>query len=224
MKKTLLLLSFASLLMSCLTASIKPLGYQKRLYDTPDKEKTEVREIGDNVAEKGQEEYSDAYTITKKDTRFKVSLVDFDYPVGTILPLSGETNNYFLYYKKSEGKPYTIGVAKNKKTGVVLPFGNSVNGFYVKNDVVGFEAIESKYSNSDCVNCFKKEMVYNGKSGTGLKFVYREYVNDLARPAFFQELQYDLADSNIIGFKGLRIEVIKATNTSIEYKVIKSFD
>ena len=46
----------------------------------------------------------------------------------------------------------------------------------------------------------------------------------MARPAFNQDLQYDLNDSNIVGFKGLRIEVIKATNTSIEYKILSSFN
>mgnify|MGYP001043013533 CR=1 FL=1 len=54
--------------------------------------------------------------------------------------------------------------------------------------------------------------------------MYREYINDMARPAFNQELQYDLNESNIIGFKGLRIEVILATNTKIEYKVLSSFN
>ena len=60
--------------------------------------------------------------------------------------------------------------------------------------------------------------------GSNLKFIYREYINDMARPAFNQELQYDLNESNIIGFKGLRIEVIKATNTNIQYKVLSSFN
>ena len=45
----------------------------------------------------------------------------------------------------------------------------------------------------------------------------------MARPAFNQDLQYDLADGNIVGFKGLRIEIIKATNTNIEYKILSNF-
>ena len=54
--------------------------------------------------------------------------------------------------------------------------------------------------------------------------MYREYVNNMARPSFSQDLQYDLSESNIIGIKGLRIEVLKAGNTKIEYKIVKSFD
>jgi hypothetical protein len=43
------------------------------------------------------------------------------------------------------------------------------------------------------------------------------------RAPFSQEIQYDLADGNIIGFKGVRIEVIEAANTQIKYRVLASF-
>ena len=66
---------------------------------------------------------------------------------------------------------------------------------------------------------FKQELIYNGKSNNVVKISYREFVNDLARPSFTQEIVYDLTESNIIGFKGMTIEVIEATNTSIKYKI-----
>lgn len=45
----------------------------------------------------------------------------------------------------------------------------------------------------------------------------------MARPAYSQDLQYDLSEGNIVGIKGLRLEVIKVTNTNIEYKILNSF-
>ena len=72
-------------------------------------------------------------------------------------------------------------------------------------------------------NYYKQEFIYNGRIGNNLKFIYREYVNDYARPAFSQDLQYDLSESNIIGFKGLRIEILEVTNTKIKYKVLSYF-
>ena len=45
----------------------------------------------------------------------------------------------------------------------------------------------------------------------------------MMRPAFTQDIQYDLKESNIIGFKGVRIEIIEATNRHIKYKVLNSF-
>jgi hypothetical protein len=79
------------------------------------------------------------------------------------------------------------------------------------------------FVSDDCSNCFKQEFIFNGKVGNNLKFVYREYINDMAKPAFNQDLQYDLNESNVVGFKGLRLEIIKATNTNIEYKILSSF-
>ena len=67
----------------------------------------------------------------------------------------------------------------------------------------------------------RKELLYNGKSKDTIKMTYREFQNDMARPAFFQDLSYDLIESKIIGFKGTQIEIIDATNSEIKYKVIK---
>lgn len=70
---------------------------------------------------------------------------------------------------------------------------------------------------------FKQELIYNGRSGSTLKFMYREFSKDFARPSYSQDVNYDLAESNTIGFKGARIEVIEASNTVIKYKINSSF-
>lgn len=70
---------------------------------------------------------------------------------------------------------------------------------------------------------FRQELIYNGRIGDSLKFLYREFSGDLMRPPFSQEVQYDLNDSHTIGFRGVRIEVIEATNTQLRYRVVSSF-
>ncbi|MCP9765762.1 hypothetical protein [Lacihabitans soyangensis] len=70
---------------------------------------------------------------------------------------------------------------------------------------------------------FKQEFIYNGKVGNSIKFIYREFSNDLARPSFTQDIQYDLNESTLVGFKGLKIEILSATNTLIKYKVLSHF-
>ncbi len=70
---------------------------------------------------------------------------------------------------------------------------------------------------------FLKVFIYNGKAGNVIKFSYREFINDMARPAFTQELQYDLSEGKIIGFKGMRIEILNTSNIEIEYKVLSEF-
>lgn len=72
-------------------------------------------------------------------------------------------------------------------------------------------------------NKFQQTLLYNGKIGNRIALGYREFSGDIARPAFSNEVSYDLSESTILGYKGARIEVIKATNTEITYKVVSGF-
>jgi hypothetical protein len=81
------------------------------------------------------------------------------------------------------------------------------------------------------VNCFRnaqgafrRELLYSGISKGTISLQYREFSDDMARPAFSQDLHYDLADGDEIGFKGARIQIIKATNVSVKFKVIKPLE
>jgi len=67
---------------------------------------------------------------------------------------------------------------------------------------------------------FKKELIYSGKSGDTVNISYREYGDDYARPAFAQELKYDLKSSKEIRFQNYRFSVLSADNSSIKFKVL----
>jgi hypothetical protein len=71
---------------------------------------------------------------------------------------------------------------------------------------------------------FNQQFIYGGKVGSNLKFTYREFIDDLSRPSFTQDVQYDLNDGNTIGFKGLKVEVVEVDNLKITYKVINHFN
>ncbi len=43
----------------------------------------------------------------------------------------------------------------------------------------------------------------------------------MARPAFNNNVEYDLSESPIIGYKGAKLEVIEANNQFIKYRVIE---
>ena len=68
---------------------------------------------------------------------------------------------------------------------------------------------------------FRKELIYHGKTGSNIKVLYREFKNDFARPAFYQDLTYDLQESDIVRYKNFRILVLEATNEEITYKVLE---
>lgn len=70
---------------------------------------------------------------------------------------------------------------------------------------------------------FKQELIYNGRSSSTVRFLYREFGGEMIRADFNQDLMYDLNESSEIGFRRVRIEIIDATNSSITYKVLSSF-
>src|ERR1700674_5426084 len=72
---------------------------------------------------------------------------------------------------------YTIGEAKEAMIG--SPMVSVESG--VKNEV---------YDN--VLSSMSQELIYGGVAGNTIKVTYREYGNNMARPAFSQELQYDL--------------------------------
>ena len=73
-------------------------------------------------------------------------------------------------------------------------------------------------------NSFQQSIIYSGKVGTRIKFGYREFSGNTARPAFNNDVDYDLAESKIVGYKGARIEIIEATNESIRYRLLANFN
>jgi hypothetical protein len=70
----------------------------------------------------------------------------------------------------------------------------------------------------------QQTLIYSGRIGSRIKFGYREFSNNLARPAFSNDVEYDLLESTVIGYKGAQIEVIEATNQHIKYKVLHNFN
>lgn len=71
---------------------------------------------------------------------------------------------------------------------------------------------------------FQQTLIYSGKVGNKINIGYREFSDNMARPAFNNNVEYDLSESNIVGYKGARIEVIEATNESITYKLLRNFN
>jgi len=70
---------------------------------------------------------------------------------------------------------------------------------------------------------FQRELIYTGAAGGVLTVTYREFSNDMARPAFTQELKYDLSDK-VVGYKTARFEVLKTSNSAITYRVLSPLE
>jgi hypothetical protein len=120
-----------------------------------------------------------------------------------------EVPSYFLNETKSTviGNPFLVdqkGTIEKRKVWVGLF--NSPDGWEIK-DVV----------KSDFV---RKELIYSGKSGNVIDVSYKEFRGNMAAPAFYQNLKYDMSESRIIRFQNFTIEIVSANNQKITYKVV----
>ena len=174
-------------------------------------------EIGETLIEKEIGYKYNAIKVNKSVTS-KTNYVRNEIKVGEILINDSQTKSHFLY--TCENNKY--GIAFSKKDGTAEMFVNSdgIHTFPI-NGNLEFEKLQVPVIGKEY---FKQEFIYNGKVGSGLKFIYREFIDNTARPAFTQDLQYDLSESDIIGFKGLRIKVLNTSNTKIEYVVLNMFN
>jgi hypothetical protein len=73
-------------------------------------------------------------------------------------------------------------------------------------------------------DAFQQTLIYSGRVGNKINIGYREFSGNMARPAFNNDVEYDLSESNLIGYKGAQLEVVEATNQHLRYRVIKNFN
>ena len=95
------------------------------------------------------------------------------------------------------------------------------NEFSCTSDIDGRYQLEKKLKLSN--DSIQQTLIYSGRLNNKIKFTYREFTNNLARPAFSNDVEYDLLGSNTISYKGALIEVFEANNQYIKYIVRKNF-
>jgi hypothetical protein len=88
-----------------------------------------------------------------------------------------------------------------------------------------YVVVPNPVNTSKIVPAFKREIIYQGTSKGVVKISFREFANDMARPAFSQDISYDLDPdgTTMIVFKGLKIQVLKASGAEIQYIVLRQF-
>jgi hypothetical protein len=132
--------------------------------------------------------------------------------------LPGGEQEAGIVEKKALADPWKSIMTKKEDTTalcVVTAF-----NFYVCNTAV-FERRSIHVSSQDS---FTQTLIYSGKVGNKINIGYREFSANIARPAFNNSVEYDLSESNIIGYKGAQLEIIDATNQGITYKVLRNFN
>lgn len=86
---------------------------------------------------------------------------------------------------------------------------------------VRYEASELVVPSTDA---FRYELLFQGASNKTLRIAYREFKNDMARPAFYQDVTYELEALPMqVSFRTVRLEVLAAGNSGLTYRVLSGF-
>ncbi len=96
-------------------------------------------------------------------------------------------------------------------------FGMIVNGRKIDN-------VHYRVADQNIQDGFKYELLYQGLDGDVVRIAYREYTDNLARPAFSQDLSYTIDGSfTDIRFKDVALTIHEANNNEITYVVKSGF-
>jgi hypothetical protein len=172
--------------------------------------------VGDHLVEKG--------TITEENILIVHKRIDgamYDIPAKKYPQVGFDNKNDFYsaigVVRGGLSDPIqalSLGKKKGSELCVITTFGGSA--CYAGD-------FDRKKQLSQRGNSFQQTLIYSGRVGDKINIGYREFSNNSARPAFNNDVEYDLSSSNIIGYKGASIEVVKADNSSITYKLLKNF-
>ncbi|MGE4500347.1 MAG: hypothetical protein AB7C96_08405 [Hydrogenovibrio sp.] len=214
--KSILILLTLILMAGCTTVRYNGTDTLIEKIDYPEVGKVVTVYIGDHMVQKG--------TITEENVLLVHKTIDgalYDIPAKKY-PQVGYDEKQDFYsavgvIKGGLSDPIQA-LALNKEEGaelcVISVFGGKAcyKGEY-----------ERKKQLSEKGNSFQQTLIYSGRVGDKINISYREFSNNTARPAFNNDVEYDLSFSSTIGYKGALIEVIKADNSSITYKLIRNF-
>lgn len=198
-------------------------------------------EIGKSIVSTGKKadipsiKLDEPITIQGVDNNRKISI---NIPAGT-LRLFAE-NKYGKFFKSQSSLTYKepeYNFQDQMNGGVLIPNNptEKASGFWLtQRGITAIKSNDIKYSNTAyevwTTDELRRELVYSGISQNTVTLLYRELnldkttINYMARPAFSQEIKYDLSRSDIIGYNGARFKVLNATNTTIRVKLLQHMD
>ena len=178
---------------------------------SPPDDKSYIYEIGSPIIRKIVCSKKKAVNITET-----FSWSNESYPAQVAVHALSDSS--FDYYGPLEG-PYIgvyLGIKRSGSKAVLLWEG-------INYPLKKIPSLDYSEVIDNSTKYFEQQLIFNGRVGDQVKFLYREFTNSSIRGSFTQNVQYDLNSSSEIGFKGARIEVEEATNQQITCRVVSSF-
>ncbi|MDB5439169.1 MAG: hypothetical protein JWM33_1596 [Caulobacteraceae bacterium] len=145
-----------------------------------------------------------------------------------VLPLVGKNDDGKFYESREPIDLKTFGFTQETTPGgIFIPddpaitpetyWGGSINVVVAPSPDIHYD-IAARDSTDP--SAFRMELLYSGVVQNMLTLTYREFKDDMARPAFTQDLKYDLSQGAEIGFRTARFRVLKTTNIGLTYQVL----
>lgn len=210
---TLCVLFFLS---GCATVKLNGAETQKSEVDEPPVGKVVTAYVGDRMLQKGEIVKENALRVSKT-----IDGVMYDIQQGVYKQIGYDDKaNYYsangVIKSALADRPKGLKLKKNPNSELCV-----VTVFNGKTCYAGDYERVQKISKRGA--SFQQTLLYSGKVGKKIRITYREFSNNMARPAYSNDAVYDLSSSKIIGYKGAKIKVINADNDSITYKVLSNF-
>lgn len=239
---------FATVALCCLSAcAVQPIIHPIRMINVPEVGALETRAIGETLVQSGEvrirptvelrdpivlDQGFQGWIVPAGDYGLYSQTEDIDIYVGPIFAqgLGGPA----VKYCKGTDCPVCGGICVNRGDGRVTNLAvNGICGFSIKEN--RSVSVNQRLEVSDLSDT--REFIFSGRSGNTLRFRYREYraeeqkdvsacqrsATKLLKDGFTQDLTYDLTDGNVVGFRNLRLEILKVTNTDITYRLLSFF-
>lgn len=198
--------------------------------DRPTQGETVVAELGDIVLERAQSKRYDAILLENEVTWFDLyGFRQFVMRPGRLV--ARETDEDFTYFFSDQltSRETFSGAVASASGGICIRKGdaNYVRAFSARG-VCGVSPDQRpsftplSVPEAHAPN-YRRELIYGGRSGSVLSFVYRELSGDQPYPTLSLDFHIDLADGLVFGLRGAKIEVVEATNSKLTYRVVSSF-
>lgn len=243
MNKSVVLLTVSAFVIT-LTGCAPP-GIRGRFVDTTEMRRNLLtplnvpitREVGETMYEKGVRVTSNIVTV--KTAVSVTSSLDLGHNLNVASGTVGR-----LLFRSIGGEPslcfYTSGVGQvvtaigglgaqttaclvdvDKDSAFDVSMFTTREKYFPLSNKVPYEVINTEELDEDVKGALLIDLLYQGSARGVIRLSYREFRDSLARPAFTQDLSYELdADGTAtIGFKGMRIKILRATNQNISYIV-----
>ena len=221
--KNIFVLTAVSLLAACASPKYNYKPVTTAISEPPIDSVTIVQ-VGDTMLRQGKYSEHDAIYLTREaDPSWAYTL----YPGYYLKQGEDDTAEYYFpgggddsgrIHKAALADPWKSVMTKKGESEICVV---TVFNAFVCGDSNSFERRKKMSLTQDS---FQQSLIYSGKLGNKINIGYREFSNNIARPAFNNNVEYDLSESKIIGYKGAKLEIIEATNQYIKFKTLSNFN